>query len=193
MKFTASTLAAITALTSSTLAAPLEPRQALEPWQVTGVAVASPAGRPGSYPWGTITANITDPNELTINRNPADGTTITVPAGNKAVNCQAKWLISENPFNRAWPCEPTEDGYWYIYILNGEGIDNFSSSNFDIIFTRVPDVLYQGSRYSGKYEGQANFKVGTNMAGSCGGSGNCFWGLAQGQNPFAVQQHEVTG
>lgn len=183
-------LAAIAALASTTLAAPaVETRQtALEPWQVTALVGFSPSGRPESYPWPTITANLTDPNELELGTSDADNSTVTVPAGNQAIKCQAKWLTGENPFGRSWPCDPSGDGYWTIKVVQTE---NFGVGNFTLAITRVAEKLYLGSRYRKAYEAQAHFEVGDNMSGSCGGSGVCSWGLKSELIPYPVQQHEV--
>jgi hypothetical protein len=86
MQITTSALAAILALTSSATATPLEARQdALKDWQVTGVQSYTPSGRPGSYPWATLTANITDPNTINLGPAKSDGTPVTVPAGSQGI------------------------------------------------------------------------------------------------------------
>jgi len=86
MHFTTSTLAAILAITSSVAATPLQARQdALKDWEVTGVAVGTPSGRPGSYPWASITANVTDPNQIDLGPAKSDGSAVTVPAGSQGI------------------------------------------------------------------------------------------------------------
>src|SRR5690242_12784061 len=108
MHFTTSLLATVT-LASTTLAAPAVEARAttLKPWQLTGLVSYSPPGRPDSYPWSTITINLTDPNSLDLGTSRLDNTTVTIPAGNKAVNCKAEWLRGENPFGHSWRCDPS--------------------------------------------------------------------------------------
>lgn len=190
MLFLSSFAAVAVALASTAVAAPVvESRQStLSPWQVTALSSFSPSGRPGSYPWPYIQANLTDPNSLSLGTSPSDNSTVTVPAGNKAVNCRAKWLTGENPFGRSWPCDASGDGYWTMKITQ---TSDFSVGNFQVVFTRVADVLYLGSQYKKSYEGTATFKVGDNMSGSCGGSGVCGWGLKSELVPYSIQQHEL--
>ncbi|KAF2257141.1 hypothetical protein BU26DRAFT_513851 [Trematosphaeria pertusa] len=192
-------LSAAAALAFSTLAscaplgeAPIEERAArLQPWQLTALIAFSPSGRPGSYPWLTITANLTDPNELILGTAPDDNSTVSVPAGNTAPNCRAKWLSGENPHGRSWPCDPTGDGYWTMKIPKTEG---FSANNFTAVFTRVAEVLYHGSSYRKEYTASKKFFLGSdgNLSGVCGGSGVCSWGLKEGLAPYPIQQREVT-
>jgi hypothetical protein len=87
MQLTRSTLVAILAVTSCAIASPLQARQdTLKDWQVTSAISHTPSGRPGSYPWATITANITDPNQLTLGTS-SDGKPVTVPAGTQGIVC----------------------------------------------------------------------------------------------------------
>jgi hypothetical protein len=84
MQFTTSALAAV--LASAVATTSLEARQEdLKDWQVTGVSSHSPSGRPGSYPWSSIVANITDPNEIDLGTSEADGSNVTVPAGSQGI------------------------------------------------------------------------------------------------------------
>jgi hypothetical protein len=88
MQFTTSALVAVLAYTSSIAAKPLQARQdTLKDWEVSSVNVFSPSGRPGSYPWATITANITDPNEINLGVAESDGTPVIVPAGSQGIVC----------------------------------------------------------------------------------------------------------
>ncbi|KAF2829843.1 hypothetical protein CC86DRAFT_464343 [Ophiobolus disseminans] len=193
MQFTTSTLAAILAFTSSTVATPLQARQnALQDWKVTGVAVGTPSGRPGSYPWSSITANITDPNEINLGTAQSDGSTVIVPAGSQGINCVAKYFSKggETPLGRTWPCDPVEDGYWTMKVLAGSS-GSYSSTNFNLKFTHVADLVYQGSQYTASFEGEGHFEVGNQLAGTCGGSGVCGWGLAPGKNPVLVKANKI--
>ncbi|KAF2740958.1 hypothetical protein EJ04DRAFT_111426 [Polyplosphaeria fusca] len=189
--FTKSALLSFLAVASIASAAPTEKRADLQPWQITSAGSFSPSGRPGSYPWLTITSNITDPNEITLGKSESDGSDVTVPAGNVGGNCQAKWLMGTSPLDHAWPCDPSGDGWWIMEVVKGDNGD-FSTTNFGLKFTRVAEVLYQGSRYSKKFEGTAQLKVGDNMSGTCGGSGVCSWGLKAESKPLLVEQKEVS-
>lgn len=100
-------------------------------------------------------------------------------------NCQAKWFTKgESPLGRTWPCDPVEGGYWTVTVL--EGTNGFSTTDFKLKFNHVADVLYQGSKYTASFTAEGSFKVGDNLAGQCGGSGVCGWGLAPGKNPVLI-------
>jgi len=178
-------------LASSTIAAPLESRQStLNPWQLDSLSTFSPSGRPGNYPWLTITASLTDPNTVNLGTSPNDNSTVTVPSGAQALNCEAKWIYGEKPFGRSWPCDNSglAQGWWTLEI---EETDDFSVAKFDAKFTRVAEVSYQGSSYRKDYEGSAHFEVGDNLGGQCGGSGVCSWQLKGELAPYDVQQQEI--
>ncbi|KAJ4369166.1 hypothetical protein N0V83_006250 [Neocucurbitaria cava] len=163
MQFTAPSLAVILAFASSTAAAPLEARnETLQDWQVTKVSVGTPSGRPGSYPWASIVANVTDPNELNLGPASSDGSDVIVSGGSSGTNCKAEWFSGENPLGRTWPCDAVEDGYWTMTVL--EGTAGFSSTDFKLKFAHVPDVLYEGGRYTATYEATGSFKVGDNLS-----------------------------
>lgn len=86
MQFTTSCITAILAFTPFATASPLQARQAtLQDFQVTSVGVQTPSGRPGSYPWATITAAVTDPNEINLGNSSSDGSQVIVPAGSQGV------------------------------------------------------------------------------------------------------------
>jgi len=86
MHFTQTAFAAILAITSSATASPLAARQsALQDWQVTRVNVYTPSGRPGSYPWASITADVTDPNVIDLGPARFDATNVTAPAGSQGL------------------------------------------------------------------------------------------------------------
>ena len=77
-----------------------------------------------------------------------------------------------------------------MQVLTGDdGL--FSSENFNLKFTHVADLLYQGSEYTASYEAQGLFKLGYNMAGVCGGSGRCSWGLTASKTPFFIKTNKV--
>jgi hypothetical protein len=204
-----SKITAVLAVAGLVSAAPLESRQDdLQQWQLSGISSFSPSGRPGSYPWITITANLFDPNTLNLGTSPADGSTVTIPPNN-ATNCQAKYISSSKPFDHIWPCgmlfspltqsklrcnpliyqpDNSGNGYWTMEILE---TSDFSIHEFDVKFTHVADTLYLGSQYKKTYTGTAHFSLTDNLSGSCGGSGVCSWGLKSGLSPYAIQQSEV--
>lgn len=110
----------VLALATSVSSSHLTSRDDLQPWQVTETGYFSPSGRPESYPWLTITINLTDPNELVLGTSPSDGSPVTVPAGNNATNCQAKWYTYTKPFHHIWPCDATDNGYWLLELPGTE-------------------------------------------------------------------------
>lgn len=71
------------------------------------------------------------------------------------------------------------------------GSNGYSSTDFKLKFLHVADVLYQGSEYTASYQGTGSFKVGDNLAGVCGGSGVCSWGLVQGKAPVKIKVTKV--
>ncbi|KAF1851723.1 cell death in tomato 1 [Cucurbitaria berberidis CBS 394.84] len=186
MRFTTLSLATILALTSSASAAPQASQKQLQDWQVTAVGVFTPSGRPGSYPWATIRANVTDPNEINLGPAKSDGSNVIVPGGSQGINCEAKWFTKgESPLGRTWPCDAVSNGYWTLTVLAGS--QGFSPTDFKLRFTHVADVLYQGAEYTGSFKAVGSFKVGDNLSGTCGGSGVCVWGLAAGKNPVLIK------
>ncbi|KAF1943127.1 cell death in tomato 1 [Clathrospora elynae] len=187
MRFATAALAAVMAFTSSITASPLEIRAAkLKDWQVTGVGSGSPSGRPGSYPWASITANVTDPNAYNLGTASSDGSAVIISAGSQGINCKAQWFIKneETPLGRTWPCDPAANGYWVMRVLDGG--NGFGTGVFNLTFTHVLDVLYLGEEYTASYVATGHFEVGKNMAGTCGGSGVCNWGLKPENNPFPI-------
>jgi hypothetical protein len=60
-------------------------------------------------------------------------------------------------------------------VLAGDD-EQFSSTKFNTKFARVVVVLNEGSHsVLASYEAQGLFALGDNMAGVCGGSGQCSW------------------
>ncbi|KAF2277646.1 uncharacterized protein EI97DRAFT_489193 [Westerdykella ornata] len=179
MHFATVLLPTLLSFTTPILSAPtLSPREtssSLLPWQLTGIGFFSPSGRPGNYPWNTITASITDPNALDLGTNKA-GQPVTLPANNTASNCRAIWLRGENPFNRSWPCDDNAeaDGYWTMEILQ---TPEFGLTNFDVRFRRVAEVGSLGQRFARKFVGEVHLQAPETLSGTCGGSGVCSWGL----------------
>ncbi|KAF2712741.1 cell death in tomato 1 [Pleomassaria siparia CBS 279.74] len=173
--------------TAATAASIVQRQTNLSSWKVTGVAVFGPSGHPGSYPWPTITANVTDPNTIVLSTS-YNGSQVVAPAGNLAVNCQAKWFSGTKPTDHIWPCDPTTDGYWYLEIVDTPGL---SLSNFDLKFTRFVDVVDQGLEYKKTFVGTGHFDLKTNLDGQCDGSGACHWALKNGSSPVSIQQTEI--
>ncbi|KAG9185469.1 hypothetical protein G6011_08013 [Alternaria panax] len=186
MQFTQTVLTAVLALASSAAASPLAARQStLQDFQVSSVVSYSPSGRPGSYPWAQITAEVTDPNEINLGAASSGGSNVTVPAGSQGLNCIAKWYTrGESPLDRTWPCDATPKGYWVMNVLAGSG--SFAAGNFNLKFTHVADVLYLGQQYTASFEAEGHFAVGENLAGSCGSSGVCTWSLKDESTPFEI-------
>ncbi|KAF2130980.1 hypothetical protein P153DRAFT_287827 [Dothidotthia symphoricarpi CBS 119687] len=187
MQFSSSLLIAIVALMSSATASPIKARQAaLEDWQVTTVGVNVPSGRPGNYPWATITAVITDPNQYNLGNSSYNGTPVIVPSGSQGFDCKAEWFI-DSPVGRAWPCKSSSyaTGYWYMHVLEGDD-GQFSPSNFKLQFTHMLNLVVYGQQFRATIRGQTLFKVGVNMGGTCGGSGVCGWGLKAESKPQLI-------
>jgi hypothetical protein len=93
MQFTTSALAAVLAFTASVAATPLSARaDALKDWQVISAGTNTPSGRPGSYPWSTLSANITDPNVIDLGPAKDDGSSVTAPAGSQGLVCLNSFL-----------------------------------------------------------------------------------------------------
>ncbi|KAL6710807.1 hypothetical protein ACN47E_007864 [Coniothyrium glycines] len=193
MHFTTSFIATVLAMSTSAISAPLEARQSnspLQDWQVSQVSWSSPSGRPGSYPFSSLIAEATDPNEINLGPSKVDGKDVIVPAGSKATNCKAQWFRGENPLGRTWPCDAVSDGYWVMNVLAGED-GTFSTTNFNLKFTHKADLINFGSEYNATFEATGNFGVGKNMGGSCGASGVCGWGLKEENKPFAITPKQV--
>ncbi|EUC43212.1 hypothetical protein COCMIDRAFT_7318 [Bipolaris oryzae ATCC 44560] len=189
MQFTTTSAITLLAFASSAAASPLAARQdALQDWQVTDLAVSVPMGRPGSYPWGTLKANITDPNAINLGTS-SDGSQMIVPAGSKGVNCEAKWYINgDSPIGRAWPCDATSNGYWFMHVY--EGTNGFSSSNFDLKFTRVAEKIHLDTQYKATFEAKGHFDSRGGLGGVCS-AGECNWGLLQSKKPFKITPSKV--
>ncbi|EAT77054.1 hypothetical protein HBI56_200380 [Parastagonospora nodorum] len=191
MYFATPTIAAVMAFTSFAAATPLQARQdTLQDWQVTSVNSHTPSGRPGSYPWSSLSANITDPNTINLGTSDSDGTSVIVPAGSQGINCEAKYFKGETPLGRTWPCDAITGGYWTMQVLAGSS-GQYSSGDFNLKFRHVPDVLYRGAQYTATFEATGHFAIGDNLKGTCGGSGVCNWGLAAEKKPVLIKPSKV--
>ncbi|KAH9875035.1 hypothetical protein J1614_004523, partial [Plenodomus biglobosus] len=190
MHFSNPYITTLLALTHLTHATPLQTRQSpLKDFLVSSVAVGTPSGRPGSYPWASITASITDPNTIDLGNATTDGSPITVPAGSQGLNCHAQYFTRpvEPPLDHTYPCNPVSDGYWTMRVLPSSSSSGFSSTDFRLKFTHVADIAYQGAQYTAAFEAEGGFRVGQELSGQCGGSGVCGWGLAAGKSPLALE------
>lgn len=67
----------------------------------------------------------------------------------------------------------------------------YAAGDFNLKFTHVADVLYRGAQYTATFEAEGNFRVGTNMEGSCGGSGVCGWSLKASSKPALLKAKKV--
>ncbi|CAN9332683.1 unnamed protein product [Alternaria alternata] len=150
MHFTQTAFAAVLAIASSAAASPLAARQStLQDFQVT-----------------SITASVTDPNEINLGTSQSDGSNVTVPAGSQGLNCKAQWYTKgESPLDRTWPCDATSKGYWVMNVL--EGSSGFATGNFNLKFTHVADLVYRGEAVHGVVRG----------GGTLCGWGEPFWKL----------------
>ncbi|OSS50380.1 hypothetical protein B5807_04811 [Epicoccum nigrum] len=186
MRFTISSLvAAALALTHLATATPLSPRQeALKPFEVTATTYSAPNGRPGSYPWITIRANVTDPNSYTFTSGDTVG---TVPAGISGLNCLAQWYPNEYAEGRSYPCDQAEKGHWVMQTLAGDE-GSFFGSNFRLRFIHVVEPGQLIQEFRARVEGEALFKAGIDgtTSYSCAGSGSCGASLRNELKPLLV-------
>ncbi|KAF3048207.1 hypothetical protein E8E12_011244 [Didymella heteroderae] len=185
MRITLLSLSVNLAFAFAISAAPLDARQdALKPFEVTAAVYNNYNGRPGSYPWTRIRANVTDPNSYTF----TEGSIVqTVPAGIQGVDCLAQWYIDEYTEGRTYPCDRAEQGHWAIQVYAGTQ-GEFWGSDFKLKFIHVvePGLMIQSFR--GKIEGEAFFTAGVNgtMSYSCSSSGSCGAGLRSELKPLLV-------
>jgi hypothetical protein len=182
------------------------------PWQVTSLSTFSPSGRPGSSPYCIVNITITDPDTPFSHLLPSDPQTPSVEPlafHPSTAICNVSFVGNDPPYNRVINC--TETGPETAAVGNPLGsiwtfemvkVDNTTAesypsptTNFDVVFTHVSylDVGVPGGdrgskQYSRVYVGKAHFEVGENMAGVCGASGVCSWGLKAEERPYLVEQ-----
>lgn len=71
------------------------------------------------------------------------------------------------------------------------GTNGFGSGDFNLTFLHVPDTIYHGAEYKATFEATGHFEVGKNMAGTCGASGVCSWGLKADSKPVKITPRKV--
>ncbi|KAK4186682.1 hypothetical protein QBC35DRAFT_255917 [Podospora australis] len=161
----------------------------LVPWEISAVSTFSPSSYPASHPYSQIWFTITNPNHFVL------GSTrfgdATLPAS--ATNCSVYWQPhSEKPDGWTNTCERPAGamiGKWTFEVLPGNfGYGTTRDFSLRITLSQAV-VLGNGAIISHKYVGQKSFLVGDNLAGACGGSGVCSYGLAEKvQRPVLVEQ-----
>ncbi|KAL2158148.1 hypothetical protein VTH06DRAFT_4716 [Thermothelomyces fergusii] len=167
----------------------------LQPWQITRLWSHSASGYPGSHPYSRLSFEIREPNTVVVGET-GFGAAAFAPS---AVNCTVWWLgyasVGESP--RGWvnTCDEmdTRQGKWTFEVLEGTGGGlEWITADFGLRVTLEEGVVLQtGGVLKVKFEGEAAFKVGENMAGACGASGVCDWGLKAELVPVLVRQRLV--
>lgn len=168
----------------------------LLPWEITSLGTFSPSSYPASHPYSRISFSVSDPNNITVAPRHHFGEVGFPPT---ATNCSVYWNpFSEDPRNADWPlnaCSLVPTAKWTFEIRNGTiniGKTGTAATRNFVAVVRLSEhvVLGTGGIWEHKYEGQAAFAVGVNMAGACGGSGVCSYGLTE--RPVLVKQRLVS-
>lgn len=176
----------IPALATLAAAVTIGPKDTPEPWEVSSAWTFSPSGRPGSSPYSTVNVTITDPNTVLAGPAPR-GSAIFVPT---TTVCNASFTPSTLPYNKVYNCSEVQYGYWTFEMLEANNTQYASATtNFDVRFTHVDNVTVIGNVYTKVYIGTGHFQLGTNMAGVCGASGVCSWGLEETEKPYLIHQN----
>lgn len=117
---------------------------------------------------------------------------------NKALNCVAKWVQPDSPFNRKWACDETGDGYWTMEVIktaSGEGVwagGDISPREFNLTFTRnvqKPDPkasLDKNLKYYKLFEGHAQLNSENMAMEATGKEGTEIYTLKKIMAPFNV-------
>ena len=159
-------------------ALPTATAQCLQSWQLTELGTFSPSGRPGNSPYSTLNATIQDPNTIPVAQTPT-GQAAFPPS---SASCSAQWITSP-PWGEPIACSSnSEFSSWSFTINQGTS----GTTNFTLEFKLIDDVIVLGTRYTKTFAGGDHFEVGTNLGGSCGGSGVCSWGL--NSSPYKIKQ-----
>ncbi|KAL2189219.1 hypothetical protein L209DRAFT_681769 [Thermothelomyces heterothallicus CBS 203.75] len=87
----------------------------------------------------------------------------------------------------------TRKGKWTFVVLDGtDGDQSGITTDSGLRLTLEEAVVLQtGEVVNVKFESEAAFKVGDNVAGACGASGVCNWGLKSENAPVFVKQKLV--
>ncbi|KAL2155721.1 hypothetical protein VTH82DRAFT_463 [Thermothelomyces myriococcoides] len=167
----------------------------LQPWEITRLSTHSPSGYPANHPYMRISFGIRDPNTIVLGDTPF-GDADFVPS---AVNCTVWWLgyaaAGPNPVEGGWvnTCDEMDSrqGKWTFVVLDGTESTGRITTDFGLRITLEEAVtLKTGGVARLRFEGQAALRVGDNMAGACGGSGVCNWGL---NNPPLIVKQKLVG
>ncbi|KAH9904084.1 hypothetical protein F4778DRAFT_733894 [Xylariomycetidae sp. FL2044] len=180
-----------------------------QPWEVTSLGTYSPSGRPGEANRDAfIRLSITDPNDLVPAGQTAgaDGGAYYYTFNSSAANCTVAWPNGRSdPYDKMLSCDVAEGdpvtNNWTFEVLRATQKNDTTggspqpaaspTTNFDIRFTLWHSMYVRSGGGSGTfrkyYEGTQNFRVGTNMQGTCGSSGVCSWGLKADAKPVLVQ------
>lgn len=169
------------------LAIAAETTQTPLPWQITGISTHSPSGMPGTALFCTMGVTIKDSNTIDLGET-RFGEVIIPPT---EVNCSARWECSESPYDVVWGCGQTDDSLWTFQILEAQNTTSPGpTENFDLAFRLVIKVAMGNYTSKSVYAGREHFEVGKNLHGTCGGSGQCNWGLKE-NTTVTIQQAKV--
>ncbi|KAI0471837.1 hypothetical protein GGR56DRAFT_655771 [Xylariaceae sp. FL0804] len=169
------------------------------PWKVTAMSTYSPTGRPGESTLASISATITNPNQIKAGQSPS-GVDAAFPPS--TASCVVQWDYStQSPYNNvsactttvvasngttagtgttstSWTFEPTQAG--------GGWVTEDVILNFTLAYATT-DGVGGNQQYSKVLKGSGHFKVGDNMEGACAASGFCDWGLVPADAPYLIQ------
>ncbi|KAK3316578.1 hypothetical protein B0H66DRAFT_604863 [Apodospora peruviana] len=166
----------------------------LQPWELSKLSTFSPSGYPGSLPYSSIYATISDPNTIPLGKT-RFGDASFPPS---AVNCSLRWVgfnAVEEPWNIITPCTGSlNHGRWTMQMLKPTnnataGYKPSGTTNFALKFTLEESMMMNNATLiSLVFEAEKRFAVPDNMSGVCGGSGVCSWGLKDGLGVVLVEQ-----
>jgi hypothetical protein len=164
----------------------------LQPWQIPSLSTFSPSGYPAGHPYPHLRFTVSDPNTVAV-ASTHFGPAEFLPSG---ANCTVWWLAETGDptgtkdGGRPWtntcdfPSWGSVAGKWTFQMLNGSSTEGMTLR----IMLEEAVILEDGSVVNVKWAGEAAFTVGGNMAGECGGSGVCYWGLKDEDAPVLVNQ-----
>ncbi|KAH7119652.1 hypothetical protein B0J11DRAFT_582166 [Dendryphion nanum] len=160
------------------------PADKIYPWQISTLYTHSPSGRPGNDPHSTLNFTINDYSTIVIGGTPT-GWAVWGPS---TANCSAQWLTSADvPYDTPINCSETLNSQWSFKLLPGTGEAGYgATTDFNLEITLKDELYLFGTTYTKIFKGTDLFKVGENLAGQCGGSGVCNWGLQN--TPYNITQ-----